>query len=70
MPTPNRNTCASLYGKKSKTHWTNCPKNKSYEDIAAASGVPLKTLLSRKHYAVVFLRKRLKKIYEMILYAD
>lgn len=45
-------------------------ENKSYEDIASASGVPLKTLLSRKHYAVVSLRKRLKKIYEIILYTD
>ena len=45
-------------------------ENKAYEDIASASGVPLKTLLSRKHYAVVSLRKRLKKIYEMILYTD
>lgn len=45
-------------------------ENKSYEDIASTSGVQVKTLLSRKHYAVTFLRKRLKKIYEMILYTD
>lgn len=45
-------------------------ENKSYEEIASECHVPVKTLLSRKHYAVIFLRKRLKKIYETILYTD
>ncbi|MCI2082925.1 MAG: RNA polymerase sigma factor [Bacteroidales bacterium] len=43
-------------------------ENKSYNDIAAATNVPINTLLSRKHYAVLYLRKRLKQIYEAILY--
>jgi RNA polymerase sigma factor (sigma-70 family) len=45
-------------------------ENKSYQELALDSKVSIKTLLSRKHYAVLFLRKRLKKIYEMVLYTD
>lgn len=45
-------------------------ENKSYEELAQESNVSVSTLLSRKHYAVLFLRKRLKNIYEMILYED
>jgi len=35
----------------------------SFKEIAAATGVGVKTLLSRKHYAVVHLRERLEAIY-------
>ena len=35
----------------------------SFKEIAAATGVNVKTLLSRKHYAVVHLRERLDAIY-------
>ncbi|MDR1958714.1 MAG: sigma-70 family RNA polymerase sigma factor [Planctomycetaceae bacterium] len=35
--------------------------------ISEATGVPVNTLLSRKHYAVLHLRKRLAKLYEEIL---
>ena len=35
----------------------------SFKQIAAATGVGVKTLLSRKHYAVVHLRERLEAIY-------
>jgi len=45
-------------------------ENKSYEELASDLNVPVKTLLSRKHYAVLFLRKKLEKIYKMILYTD
>ena len=38
------------------------------KEIAQTSGVAINTLLSRKHYAVVFLRKRLKELYEELLY--
>lgn len=38
------------------------------KEAAEIVGIPLGTLLSRKHYAVVFLRKRLRKLYEDILY--
>lgn len=37
------------------------------KDISANTGVPVATLLSRKHYAVKFLRIRLKGLYEDII---
>lgn len=40
------------------------------KDIAAATGVSLPTLLSRKHYAVKFLRARLGEIYNDIINTD
>ncbi|MBV8200288.1 MAG: sigma-70 family RNA polymerase sigma factor [Acidobacteria bacterium] len=36
----------------------------SFKDIAAATGVSVNTLLSRKHYAVLHLRRRLRAIYD------
>jgi RNA polymerase sigma factor (sigma-70 family) len=36
----------------------------SFKEIAARTGVSLNTLLSRKHYAVVHLRRRLQAIYD------
>ena len=36
----------------------------SFKEIAARTGVSVNTLLSRKHYAVMFLRKRLRALYE------
>ena len=39
-------------------------KGQSFKEIAAATGVGLNTLLSRKHYAVVQLRERLQNIYD------
>ena len=36
----------------------------SFKEIAAATGVSVNTLLSRKHYAVLFLRRRLQSIYD------
>ena len=36
----------------------------SFRDLAARSGVGLSTLLSRKRYAVLFLRERLREIYD------
>lgn len=36
----------------------------SFKEIAASTGLPLNTLLSRKRYAVVHLRKRLAALYE------
>ena len=38
-------------------------EDKSFKDMVAETGVPLKTLISRKHYAVLHLRKRLRKLY-------
>jgi RNA polymerase sigma factor (sigma-70 family) len=37
------------------------------KDVAAAIGVPVNTLLSRKHYAVLHLRKRMRVLYEEII---
>jgi RNA polymerase sigma factor (sigma-70 family) len=36
----------------------------SFKDLAAATGVPVNTLLSRKHYAVLHLRQRLQAIHD------
>lgn len=36
----------------------------SFKELSAQSGVGLSTLLSRKHYAVLHLRKRLQAIYD------
>ena len=39
-------------------------EGRSFKELAAESGVSVNTLLSRKHYAVLHLRKRLQDIYE------
>ena len=39
-------------------------EDKSFNEMVADTGVPLKTLISRKHYAVKHLRKRLRTLYE------
>jgi len=39
-------------------------EGRSFKDLAAATGVPVNTLISRKHYAVLHLRHRLRAIYE------
>ncbi len=36
----------------------------SFKELSAQSGVSVSTLLSRKHYAVLHLRKRLQAIYD------
>jgi RNA polymerase sigma factor (sigma-70 family) len=36
--------------------------------IAQATGVSINTLLSRKHYAILHLRKRMRQLYEDIVY--
>ena len=39
-------------------------EGRSFKEIAAQTGVPLNTLLSRKRYAVLHLRERLQTIYD------
>ncbi len=39
-------------------------EGQSFKEIAARSGIKVNTLLSRKHYAVVHLRRRLQAIYD------
>lgn len=38
----------------------------SFQDIAAATNEKINTLISRKHYAIIFLRKRLNQLYQEI----
>ena len=38
-------------------------EGKSFKEIALITGAPLNTLLSRKRYAVLFLRERLQELY-------
>ncbi|MBV8255692.1 MAG: RNA polymerase sigma factor [Chitinophaga sp.] len=40
---------------------------KSFKEMSAETGVSVNTLLSRKRYAVLFLRERLKELYHEIL---
>ncbi len=39
-------------------------EGRSFRELAVATGVSVNTLLSRKHYAVLYLRRRLRSIYE------
>jgi RNA polymerase sigma factor (sigma-70 family) len=39
-------------------------EGRTFKELAEASGVSVNTLLSRKHYAVLHLRERLRRIYE------
>ena len=39
----------------------------SAKEVASATGISVNTLLSRKHYAVIHLRKRLKGLYNDLL---
>jgi RNA polymerase sigma factor (sigma-70 family) len=41
----------------------------SFKELAAATGVPVNTLLSRKHYAVLHLRQRLQAIHDEFMKA-
>jgi RNA polymerase sigma factor (sigma-70 family) len=40
---------------------------RSFKQLAAETGLSINTLLSRKHYAVIHLRRRLQAIYEQFL---
>jgi len=42
-------------------------EGKSFKDIAEITGDPVNTLLSRKRYAVLYLRERLRNVYEELL---
>ena len=39
-------------------------EGRTFRELAAETGVPVNTLLSRKHYAVLQLRRRLRSIYD------
>ena len=42
----------------------------SIKDISASTGTPVATLLSRKHYAVKYLRKRFHNLYDALMIQD
>ena len=42
-------------------------EDKSFKEIALETGIPLNTLLSRKRYAVLYLRERLRSLYDDLL---
>jgi RNA polymerase sigma factor (sigma-70 family) len=42
-------------------------EGESFREIAARTGQPLNTLLSRKRYAVLYLRERLQNLYNDLL---
>lgn len=42
-------------------------EGQSFKQIAADLGIPQNTLLSRKHYAVLYLRERLQEFYDDLL---
>ena len=39
-------------------------EGRSFKDLAAETGLSVNTLLSRKHYAVIYLRERLREVYD------
>lgn len=43
-------------------------QGRSFKEMSAANGVSVNTLLSRKRYAVLYLRQRLRSIYDESLY--
>jgi len=42
-------------------------EGRSFKEIAAQTGISVNTLLSRKRYAVLFLRERLSQLYRELL---
>jgi DNA-directed RNA polymerase specialized sigma24 family protein len=42
-------------------------EDKSFKEIAELTGDPVNTLISRKRYAVLFLRERLRNVYNELL---
>jgi RNA polymerase sigma factor (sigma-70 family) len=42
-------------------------EGRSFKELAAESGVSVNTLLSRKHYSVLYLRERLREIYDDLM---
>ncbi len=45
-------------------------EGKSFKEIAERTGEPINTLLSRKRYAVIFLRDRLRDLYDELQNLD
>ncbi len=78
MKTPETEYLRNLFWKQLHTALNELPEEQrqvfiwheledvSFEDIAAVTGERVNTLISRKHYAVKHLRKRLKNLYKEI----
>lgn len=45
-------------------------KGVTFNELVERTGISMNTLISRKHYAVLHLRKRLKNIYEELIFED
>jgi DNA-directed RNA polymerase specialized sigma24 family protein len=39
-------------------------EGRSFNEMATSTGLSVNTLLSRKHYAVLYLRRRLRSLYD------
>jgi RNA polymerase sigma factor (sigma-70 family) len=55
---------AELPGEQREVFIAHEIEGRSFKDLAAATGLSVNTLLSRKHYAVQHLRRRLQAIYQ------
>ncbi|MDR0427698.1 MAG: sigma-70 family RNA polymerase sigma factor, partial [Dysgonamonadaceae bacterium] len=62
------NALAELPPEQRKVYELTELDNIPVKEIAQATGVSVNTLLSRKHYAVLHLRKRMRQLYEEIVY--
>jgi len=56
-----------LPAEQREAFWQNEVEGKSFREISEETGIPLNTLLSRKRYAVLFLRERLRGMYDEML---
>ena len=57
---------AELPAKQRAVFVAHVVEGRSFKDIAAETGVSVNTLLSRKHYAVLRLRRRLQDVYNEV----
>lgn len=74
--TPEMEYLSTLIWEELERRSTSCPKRNatslteiegfSFRELVEETGIPVATLLSRKHYAVRHLRKRLADIYETL----
>ena len=74
-----QNICEIFSGNNCLQHWMNCRKNKkqvfvwnelediSFNEISERTGEKINTLISRKRYAVLHLRKRLEQLRKEII---
>ena len=61
------NALGDLPPEQSKVFEMNVFMGMSFKEISKQTGEPVNTLISRKHYAVLYLRKRLKILYDELM---